>query len=167
MITIAERKVVKGSSVKFSPNVAGQGILGGKFTPNKDTNTDPKDPVKRLTPDQVEGYRKRSLCFKCDEKFTPGHRCSVKRLMMIEISYPEEEDEEIIFEPSRNQGKQDAEISIHAMEGNSSSQTTMLMGLINNKPVSILLDTGSTQYFVDPKLVQRTGLVLSLHLKLQ
>ena len=87
--------------------------------------------------------------------------------MMIEISYPEEEDEEIIFEPRRNQDKRDAEISIHAMEGNSSSQTIRLMGHINNKPVSILLDTGSTQHFVDPKLVQRTGLVLSLHLKLQ
>jgi len=80
---------------------------------------------------------------------------------MIEINYPEEEDEEIIFEPKRNQAKQEAEISIHAMEANCSSQTIRLMGHINNKPVSILLDTGSTHNFVDPKLVQRARLSLS------
>ena len=64
-----------------------------------------KVPVKRLTLYQVEDYRKRGLCFKCDEKFKPGHRCSVKRLMMIEINYPEEEDEEIIFEAKGTEDK--------------------------------------------------------------
>jgi len=76
---------------------------------------------------------------------------------MIEIDYPEDEKEEIIFEP-----KGDAEISIQAMEGNASSQTIRLMRYIHNKPVSILLDIGSTHNFVDPKIVQRAGLKLIL-----
>ena len=37
----------------------------------------------------------------------------------------------------------------------------MLVGHINNKPVSILLDTGFTHNFVDPKVVRRTGLKLT------
>lgn len=31
-----------------------------------------------------EQRRKLGLCFKCGEKFTPGHRCVTKRLNMIE-----------------------------------------------------------------------------------
>jgi len=50
---------------------------------------------------------------------------------------------------------------MHAMEDNVSSQTIRLMGYIHNKHVSILLDTGSTHNFVDPKVVQRTGLNLT------
>ena len=161
IITVAKKNLEKGSSVKFNHTVAGQGIPSEKFFPNKDPSTCLKGPVKRLTLDQVEDYRKRGLCFKYDEKFTPGHRRSVERLMMIEIDYSKEEDEEIIFESKGNQDKQEAEISIHAMEGNCSSHTITLMGHINSKPVSILLDTGSTHNFIDPKLVQRAGLVLS------
>ena len=40
------------------------------------------------------------------------------------------------------------------------TQTIRLKGHINNKPVSILIDTGSTHNFVDPKVVQRTKLLL-------
>ena len=68
--------------------------------------------------------------------------------MMIEMDYPEYEEEEILFEPKEKNREKDAEISIHAMDGNNSSQTIWLMGHINNKPVSILLDTGSTHNFV-------------------
>jgi len=35
------------------------------------------------------------------------------------------------------------------------------MGYIHNKPVSILVDTGSTHNFVDPKVVQRAGLQMT------
>ena len=86
----------------------------------------------------------------------PGHRCNIEKLMMIEIDYPEEEEEEILFEPKGRNGEKDAEISMHAMEGNVSFQTIRLMRHINNRPVSILLDTGSAHNFVDPKVVQRT-----------
>ena len=95
----------------------------------KEAVTSVKPTVKRLTPEQVE-YRRKGLCFKC----------SIKNLIMIEIDYPEDEEEEILFEPKEKSGKKDAEISIHVMEGDNSSQTIRLMGHINNKPVSIPLD---------------------------
>ena len=116
--------------------------------------------MKWSTPEQVNDFRKKGLCFKCDEKFLPGQKCSVRKLMMIEIDYPADEGE-ILFEPKEKKEEIGAEISMHAMEGNVSSQTVRLMGYNHNKHVSILLDTGSTYNFVDPKIVQRTGLNLT------
>jgi len=44
------------------------------------------------------------------------------------------------------------------MEGSTSSKTIKLNGHINRKPVSMLLNTGTTYNFVDPRVVKGTGL---------
>jgi len=33
-------------------------------------------PIKRLTPTQLQERRALGLCYNCDEKFTPGHKCT-------------------------------------------------------------------------------------------
>ena len=79
-------------------------------------------PIRRLTPEKVEEYRRKNLCFKCDEPFTPGHKCRNKSLMMIESEEQEElseEEEEILLEPKSSQKGKELEISLHAMEGSS------------------------------------------------
>jgi len=70
----------------------------------------------------------------------------------------EEEEEEILLESKGDKRKLDPEISLQAMEGTTSPRTIRLLGLVNRKPVSILSDTGSTHNFMDPSVVQRTGL---------
>ena len=64
---------------------------------------------------------------------------------MMKVESPEEVDgeEEILFEPKGDQ--QGPEIPLHAMERTTSPKTFRLLGLVNRKPMSILLDTGSTQ----------------------
>jgi len=32
-------------------------------------------PIKRLTPQELQILRKKGLCYNCDEKYAPGHRC--------------------------------------------------------------------------------------------
>jgi len=61
---------------------------------------------------------------------------------MIEIEFldEEEEEEEIIFEAKKKGSDVNAEISLHAMEGCMTTQTIGLMGQINRKPVSILIE---------------------------
>jgi len=60
-------------------------------------------PVKRLTFAQVEEYRKKNLCFKCDEKFVPSHKHNNRSLMVIEGNHKEEEDDEILLKPKEKQ----------------------------------------------------------------
>jgi len=81
---------------------------------------------------------------------------------MIEIEFPvgKDEEEEILFETQKKGSEDNAEISLHAMDGCVTTQTIRLKGHINNKPVSILIDNGFTHNFVYPKVVQRTGLLL-------
>ncbi|RVW92924.1 hypothetical protein CK203_040429 [Vitis vinifera] len=32
-------------------------------------------PIKRLTESELQARREKGICFKCDEKFSLGHRC--------------------------------------------------------------------------------------------
>ncbi|CAA0820322.1 Unknown protein, partial [Striga hermonthica] len=49
--------------------------------------------VRRLTPEEVKCRREKGLCFKCEEKFTPGHQC--KQVFVIEVANPEDEEVEV------------------------------------------------------------------------
>jgi hypothetical protein len=46
--------------------------------------------VKHLSPTELQVRRDRGLCFNCDERFIPGHRC--KKLFLLEGIYLEEEE---------------------------------------------------------------------------
>ncbi|KAK9169435.1 hypothetical protein Syun_001575 [Stephania yunnanensis] len=39
--------------------------------------------AKRLTPAEMAARREKGLCFNCEEKFSPGHRCKGKHLLYI------------------------------------------------------------------------------------
>lgn len=48
--------------------------------------------------------------------------------------------------------KEKLHISLHAISGSSSPNTMRLMGMIGNQPVIILVDSGSTHNFLDPRV---------------
>ncbi|CAB4297738.1 unnamed protein product [Prunus armeniaca] len=56
-------------------------------------------PVKKLTPYEIQFHRQRNLCFQCDEKYTRGHVCSKKQLLLIDVDFDalalEDADEEV------------------------------------------------------------------------
>jgi hypothetical protein len=53
----------------------------------------PSLPIKRLTQAQMQERRAQGLCYNCDEKFVPGHKCSTSRflLLMVDDESPGEE----------------------------------------------------------------------------
>jgi hypothetical protein len=52
-------------------------------------------PIKRLTPAELKERQEKGLCFKCNDKYGPGHRC--KRLFMIEAHLREDEDGDVVM----------------------------------------------------------------------
>ncbi|KAA8540064.1 hypothetical protein F0562_026756 [Nyssa sinensis] len=49
-------------------------------------------PVQRLSPLQMTERRARGLCYNCDEKWGPGHKCKSARLFILECADSEEEE---------------------------------------------------------------------------
>lgn len=41
-------------------------------------------PFKRITFNEMQLRRAKGLCFNCDEKFSPSHRCPNKRLLLLQ-----------------------------------------------------------------------------------
>lgn len=119
----------------------GHPVTLGKTLSSTATNNEVKlpgqTPVRRLTPAQIEEYRRKNLCFKCDEPFTLGHKCKSKLLMLIESedadenAREEEGEEENMWEAPEQSENREPEISLHAMDGSPSPRTIRLLGLVN------------------------------------
>jgi hypothetical protein len=77
--------------------------------------TQPFMPIKRLTPKELKERQAKGLCFKCNDKYGPGHRC--KWLFMIEAYLEEEEDGEQVMGEEESGPTEPPEISLHAITG--------------------------------------------------
>ncbi|KAH7661405.1 Acid proteases protein [Dioscorea alata] len=93
-------------------------------------------PIKRLTPMEMAARREKGLCFNCDSKFTPGHKCNPALFL---------------YSPS---------ISFHALMGHTVPATLKLAGSINGQDVFILVDGGSTNNFMQSRLATHLKLVV-------
>jgi hypothetical protein len=70
--------------------------------------------IKRLTAEEVKERREKGLCFNCDEKFVPGHRCA--KLFWLEVLAAEEEPPLDHSLDEEEEGETPA-ISLHAISG--------------------------------------------------
>jgi len=41
-------------------------------------------PIRRISPSQMQERREKGLCYHCDEKYKPGHRCNKPKLYLLE-----------------------------------------------------------------------------------
>jgi hypothetical protein len=115
--------------------------------------------IKKLSPAELKERRDKGLCFNCDDKFSPGHKC--KKLFLIEGIY-EEDNERPSEEEARETWEDDEleipEISLHAISGVQTPQTMRIAGTIRKARVILLADTGSTHNFLNTELAERLGL---------
>ncbi|CAA0806270.1 Unknown protein, partial [Striga hermonthica] len=100
--------------------------------------------VKRLSLEEMRHRREKGLCYKCGESFTPGHQC--KRLFLIDVI--EEDEEEAYEDQPTQQVNEDLEISVNAMAGLQGPRTIRLPAKIKERPIEVLVDTGSSHNFI-------------------
>ncbi|GJW03450.1 ty3-gypsy retrotransposon protein [Tanacetum coccineum] len=81
----------RGGTVSVSTRIGGGGIprpLGGgiigRGAKDKQSGTS-RPPFKRLTETEFADKKAKGLCYRCDEKFLPGHRCPAKTLQLLVI----------------------------------------------------------------------------------
>ncbi|KAK8951688.1 hypothetical protein KSP39_PZI004152 [Platanthera zijinensis] len=128
-------------------------------------------PQPRLTPKEIDDKRSKGLCFWCDSKFVPGHRCLDKQQSYALELIPAEEDShldedgelDIALEEGENfnmevegaTGGTVPQVSFHALTGLTHFHTMRVIASYQGKPISILIDSGSTHNFIDEKAAAR------------
>lgn len=96
---LVQLKEVKNLSIKKSGKFnfnKSQGLL--LATPTKPAPTSGSSStgtfVKKLSNQEYKERREKGLCFHCEEKFIPRHKCKNKKLMQLQIVANVEEDSE-------------------------------------------------------------------------
>ncbi|KAJ0836439.1 putative nucleotidyltransferase, Ribonuclease H [Helianthus annuus] len=143
------------------------GILGP--APTQRLALPAPNPIRRLSSAEARNRREKGLCYYCDERYAPGHKCSKPQLFMIGDVDEVETPLETPLEGTHEHNNEDiqGEISFHAISGTILPQTLRLPGKIQNKDVVILVDGGSTHNFIDQALVDRFGLPLDKDVNLE
>ena len=91
----------------------------------------PRSRGRLLSPKEIKEKRAKNICFFCDEKFQPGHKCKaqVYRLEIIDGSDDEEVKEEEQLEGEQEDLEEEMpQISLQALAGINAYQTMRLVG---------------------------------------
>eukprot|EP00253_Pinus_taeda_P012482 PITA_12482 len=106
--------------------------------------------------------RKQGLCYYCDKKYSPWHKCKEPKFFQIDaidhssleeapaLEEPEEEEED---NPQDNVPEEKL-ISLHALAGIFSPQTIKIRGFIKHRPVIVLIDSGNTHNFIHQSVAE-------------
>lgn len=117
-------------------------------------------PIKTLTPAKLQSRREKGLCYNCDERYFPGHKCKSQFFLLLE-----HDDDDIPAPPTEPHTATDPEvlpqISLHAMLGHTSPKTLRLSGTIRNHNITILIDSSSTHNFIQERIVHFLNLPIS------
>jgi len=109
-------------------------------------------PVKRISPAGMQIRQEKGLCYTCGEKFTSSHRCPNKQYPLLHI----DEDEELEHQPAPEEMVDniihDHYLSYNALKGSMGLGTMKFQGTINGMVIQILLDSGNSDNFLQPRI---------------
>jgi hypothetical protein len=122
--------------------------------------------IQKLTRDEMVERQLKGLCYNCNEKYFPGHKCKEQNLFMAIFEDISEEDvdtplvsespEIIDITPPLDPPEVEPIISLNALTGFSTPQTLKLIDYIKHQKVIILVDSGSTHNFIHRRIAQET-----------
>ncbi|RRT54322.1 hypothetical protein B296_00019788 [Ensete ventricosum] len=116
----------------------------------------------KLTRDELHERSAKGLCWHCDEPWSREHRYKKGWLLMIELvededNEPSEEGLEL-EEEAMEEEPQLADYAVHTLAGYSNPQMMKVGGLLKQQPITVLIDTGSTNNFFNSKFTAHLAL---------
>ncbi|KAH6770320.1 hypothetical protein C2S52_015123 [Perilla frutescens var. hirtella] len=113
-------------------------------------------PIRRLSVAEIHERRSKGLCYNYDEKFDRGHQCKERFLVLIGDYEDEDEGMEGALEAK---GGDDVIITrdvscLNSLDGQGSPRSLRLWGQLRGKHFIVLIDSGSTHNFIQPKVVE-------------
>ena len=104
------------------------------------------------------------LCFRCNKKFTPSHKCKVAQSFLIDVENPPKKDSEeakpdMPFDSTVAGSEVEIEdlpkVSLHALASSARPQAIRVIALLKGKVVSLLIDNRSTHNFISTKVADK------------
>ncbi|GJX42083.1 ty3-gypsy retrotransposon protein [Tanacetum coccineum] len=157
------------SFVPKSSNTSGESLLqrptsGAKplalqAPPKVSGNTGKPLAIKWISPAEWQERLSKGLCFNCDNRWTRGHKCPAKFLLLMTESEDESSGE--ASSAVEEEVVESGDISIlNSLVGHGSPRSLQLWGKIGDTRVHILIDNGSTHNFIRPDVVESMRLSL-------
>ncbi|BAU00973.1 hypothetical protein VIGAN_11011900 [Vigna angularis var. angularis] len=110
--------------------------------------------VRNLPYSEFLKRRAEGRCFQCGGAFAPGHRCAERSLRVLLLAEDEEEES---TEHSVEEA-QTMELSACSAEGLTPPKTMKLTGVIGERKVVVLIDSGASHNFVSRRAVEELKL---------
>ncbi|BAT97484.1 hypothetical protein VIGAN_09094100 [Vigna angularis var. angularis] len=98
----------------------------------------------------MQSRREKGLCYTCDERFTATHRFPNRQYSFIQGTY-EEEDNTAAKIPDLEQNLEH-HLSLNALKGAAGVGTMRFTGSLQGMTIQILLDSGSSDNFLQPRI---------------
>ncbi|KAJ3701854.1 hypothetical protein LUZ61_005559 [Rhynchospora tenuis] len=154
---LATKPTFSANNIRFLPNTENHDKKLTPYVPQPKLIAHPSDTARM----SFEQMRKLGLCYWCGEKYNPGHKCTKKRVHMLEASEEVDDLPQLSPESTTPFSIQDmddvpfeqANISVCTPHGQSNSQTLKFKGFIQKLPILALIDSGSTHSFIHPSIV--------------
>ncbi|XP_073225570.1 uncharacterized protein [Cicer arietinum] len=121
-------------------------------------------PIRSITAGEIQLWRDKGQCFYYDEKFSPTHRCPNKHYLLLQVDDldpPEPETDPPDSDPLLVVLESEHHLSFHALKGVYSAGTIGFQGQIQGVQIQVLLDSGSSDNFLQPRIAQ--CLKLTIH----
>ncbi|GKE45756.1 hypothetical protein Tco_1473040, partial [Tanacetum coccineum] len=133
----------------------------------------------RLSFAEEQERRARGLCFNCDEKYHPGHRCSLGEYLILKLEEPDPSPPLIteydslldplypplpppsLVNPNTTPDNIHFQLFTNALVGLPSPRTLRLCGIINGHQVSVLVDSRSSHNIIQPCVAKFLQLQIS------
>ncbi|KAF3784057.1 hypothetical protein EJ110_NYTH28949 [Nymphaea thermarum] len=138
-------------------------------------------PTRYLTPQQMEEYKKKGLCYWCDGKWDKNHRCIEKLYNIVVVddsecssssesvasSFSSSSEEEVQVKKKGKKKEKDEEkapteveqpeevASLHSIQDPYQPNALRVFGRVNGQRVMILLDNGATKNFLIEEAAER------------
>lgn len=139
--------VTESQASVYSPKTSSQQGGSSKFM----------GEVKRLTDKELQEKKAKGLCFRCDEKWSMGHRCRKKELSVLLMGEEgEDEGDGSCSDPPLSPTEElTTEVSLNSVVGLSNPKTMKLLGLIGDMKVVVMVDPGATHNFLSLKVIDQ------------
>ncbi|GMJ03418.1 hypothetical protein HRI_004011000 [Hibiscus trionum] len=135
--------------------------------PPAETPSPNQTTVCRISYVEAHERRLKGLCYYCDERYAPGHKCKTPQLFMLDDEGLVDETLGSSAAPSTAldplQTPSDlvtdhSTISFNALAGYHTPTTLRVSGTIQGNPVRILIDGGSTHNFIQSRVAKHLAL---------